>query len=379
MRIGFLSMKAGTAAGGLATYELYLLRSLAAIDQVNQYHVFCVHPVDPRAFGINQSNFTFHLLQPKSRLIAMAWSAPRAMARVKVDLFHASFLPPLWFPRPFLFTAHGPEMFIDPTFFPTAIRLQLVPLTKYGYRFAAEIGCASEATRNYLLEHFPRTRERSRVIYNGCDDQFRRLDRDAARGTVKDRFGVDGPYVLAVGRVEPRKNPIRLLEAFALFAKATGGGVRLVIAGNNTWSASEAQDAIRRLGVEHLVTRLGFVEYKDLPSLYAAAEMFVFPSLWEGFGLPLIEAMRCGAPTITSNTSCLPEVAGGASLLVDPLSPENIADAMVRLHSDAALRDRLRELGYVRGAEFSWERAARETLEAYRDIWQRRRASRAGS
>jgi len=374
LKIGFLSLKAGTAAGGLATYELYLVRALASIDHENEYHVLCVDPVEPEVFGIRAPNVTFHRITPRSRLGAMAWGVPRAISGLGLDLFHAPFLPPLRMPRPMVFTAHGPEMFIDPKFFPFLIRMQLIPLTKLGYRRASEIVCASGATRDYLVEHFPGTRDRSRVVYNGCDTQFQPIDRGKALAIVRDRFGVEEPYVLAVGRVEPRKNPIRLLEAFALFSQRTRGAARLVIAGNNTWSAGEAQDAITRLGIRDRVSLLGYVDYKDLPALYAGSEMFVFPSLWEGFGLPVIEAMRCGAPTITSNTSCLPEVAGGAAVLVDPLSPPDIAEAMCRVHANAALREELRNKGYVRGAEFSWERSARETLAAYRDVVRRTRA-----
>ena len=376
MSIGFLAMKVGTAAGGLATYEKHLLQALAAIDSQSRYHVFCVHPVDPADCGVSAPNFTFHRLTPRSRLLSMLWSAPRAIRRSGVDLFHAPFLPLLRAPCPFVFTAHGSEMFVHPEFFPPLIRAQLLPLTRIGYTKSAEVACVSGTMREYLVEHFPTTRDRSRVVYNGCDAVFREIEPAVAKAAVRERHGIDYPYVLAVGRVEPRKNPVRLLESFARYAERVGGDVRLVIAGGNTWSAGEAQETISRLGIAPRVTLLGFVDHASLPELYAAAEMFVFPSLWEGFGLPAIEAMRCGTPVITSNTSCMPEVAGGAALLVDPESVESIADAMVRIHESPEVRADLRTRGFARGAEFSWERCARETLATYRDVWMRTRPAR---
>jgi glycosyltransferase involved in cell wall biosynthesis len=376
MRIGFLAMKAGTSAGGLATYERYLVEALAQVDTENEYHVFCVTPVEPESFSIRAPNFTFHRISPRSRMLSMVWSAPRAIAKSGVDLLHAPFLPLLRSPVPFVFTAHGSEMFLDPSFFPAHIRAQLIPLTKLGYRRSAEIVCVSATTRDYVVEHFPETRGKARVVYNGCEAVYKERDPVAARACVAKKFGVTEPYVLAVGRVEPRKNPIRLLEAFARFRDRTGDTVRLVIAGNSTWSDGEARDTIARLNLAPRVTLLGHVDYEELPSLYAGAEMFVFPSLWEGFGLPIIEAMRCGAPVITSSISCMPEVAGGAALLVDPYSVDEIAAAMVRMHNEPDLRQRLRALGLVRGAEFSWERCARETIAAYRDVWHRTRARR---
>lgn len=375
MRIGFLAMKAGTTAGGLATYERHLLQGLAAVDAENDYQVFCVDPVEPEACGVTAPNFTFHRLTPRSRLRSMLWSAPRAIRAAEVDLFHAPFLPLLRPPAPFVFTAHGSEMFVHPDFFPAPIRGPLQALTKHGYLGAAEVLCVSGTMHEFLIERFPRTRGRSRVVYNGCDEAFRPIDPDAARATVRERHGIEGPYVLVVGRVEPRKNPVRILEAYARFAAGAGRGVRLALAGSNTWSAGEAADTIARLGIAPNVTMLGFIEHTRLPELYAAAEMFLFPSLWEGFGLPAIEAMRCGTPVITSTTSCMPEVAAGAALLVDPTSVDAIAGAMTRLHTEPDLRVSLRERGFIRGREFSWERCARETLAAYREVWSRTRGA----
>lgn len=368
MRVGILTLKAGTQAGGLATYESCLIHAIAALDQDNEYHILCVHPVERAHFQIDQPNFHFHELAPRIRLVNMLLSVPRAIRKLDVNFFHVMYLPPLTLPKPFVFTAHGPEMFIDPKFFPLRIRLLLLPLTRRCYRRASSILCASGATREYLIRAYPEAAERSRVVYNGCHDAFKPSSDVEPAQALRDRFDFKSPYVLAVGRIEPRKNPIRLLEAYALFRERTQGAVKLVIAGGETWSKGEARDAINRLGIASDVALLGYVQDAQLPMLYSRARMFVFPSLWEGFGLPLIEAMRCGCPTITSNVSCLPEVAGGAALLVDPLSPDSIAAAMTQVHEDETLRADLRARGLTRSSEFSWERCARETIQAYKEL-----------
>ncbi len=368
MRIGLIALKAGTHAGGIATYETQLIHALAAIDRENEHHVLCVAPVTRSVFAIDQPNFHFHEVRPRQRTLAMCVAVPRLLRQLDVDFFHVLFLPPLTFPRPFVFTAHGPEMFVDPTFFPLHIRVRLLPLIRRCYRRASSILCVSGDMREHLVRWRPDAASRSRVVYNGCLDIFRPQDPEQVQRTLRERFRIDFPYMLAVGRVEPRKNPIGLLRAYARFRQASRQDVKLVIAGGQTWSRGEAHRTIDELQLREHVVLLGHVEHEQLPALYAGARCFVFPSLWEGFGLPLVEAMRCGCPTIASNVSCLPEVAGGASLLVDPKDEEAIAQAMVELVEDESLRRELIARGLARGAQFTWERCARETLAAYRDL-----------
>ena len=368
MKVGLISLKAGTTAGGIATYEKCLIEAIADRDQSTEYHVYCLGPVSRRDFAIDQSNFVFHDDLPRNRWLSLCWSLPRAMRRQKLDFFHVMFLPPLWSGLPFAFTAHGPEMFIDPKFFPFKIRIFLLPLIKRCYRKASLIMCVSADTRDHVVAFRPDTERRSRVVYNGCLDIFKPQDPGAVSAKLQSRFKIEYPYALAVGRIEPRKNPIKLLEAFALFKEQSKSPVRLVLAGGRTWSAAEASQTIDRLGIASDVVSLDHVDHTDLPTLYAGARMLVFPTLWEGFGLPLIEAMRCGCPAITSDVSCMPEVAGGAAALIDPDSAPSIADAMVRIHTDEGYRDELIEKGLARASEFSWDRCAKETIEGYHDL-----------
>jgi glycosyltransferase involved in cell wall biosynthesis len=203
-------------------------------------------------------------------------------------------------------------------------------------------------------------------------DRFRPVPPDEAR-QVAGRLGLDGPFILSVGARQARKNVPRLLEAFTAL-RARGSRHRLALAGPTLWSDPTLSAALARHGLGDAVVALGYVDEQDLPALYSAADLFVLPSLLEGFGLPVLEAMACGTPVVCSNTSSLPEVAGDAALLVDPLDIGEIADAMARVLADAALAAELRRRGLERAARFSWQRTARATVAVYRDV-----ASRTGA
>jgi len=224
----------------------------------------------------------------------------------------------------------------------------------------------SGSTRADVLERTSLPAERVSVVPNGVDIARYSACSSRAAPQVSARLGLDRPYLLYVARLEhPGKNHVALLEAYA---RLRSDGVRhtLVLAGPR-WNGAEAIDAaVSRLGLADHVVFTGFVAGDELPGLYAGASVFVFPSLYEGFGIPLLEAMACGTPSCVANTSSLPEVAGDAALLFDPRDPCDIADAMHRLITDDVLRARLRARGLQRCAEFTWERSAQGVLDACR-------------
>lgn len=224
----------------------------------------------------------------------------------------------------------------------------------------------SGSTRDDVLERTRITAEQVCVVPNGVDlSRYALRDPAAARGAAS-RLGLDQPYLLYVARLEhPGKNHVTLLEAYARLRSA-GLTHKLVLAGPR-WNGAEAIDAaVARLGLAEHVVFTGFVAGDDLPALYAGATAFVFPSLYEGFGIPLLEAMACGVPCCVANVSSLPEVAGDAALLFDPHDPGAIAAALHRLLDDDVLRARLRARGLKRCAEFTWERSAQGVLDACR-------------
>jgi alpha-1,3-rhamnosyl/mannosyltransferase len=222
---------------------------------------------------------------------------------------------------------------------------------------AAGFICISETTRRELEERFPRTRGRTVAIPLGAGREFF----DARPSNVARRHGIDGPFVLAVGTLEPRKNLGRLVEAFVSLPESVRQDVTLALAGGRGWSSGELDELTR--GHPDAVRVLGFVSDEELPALYAEATLFAYPSLEEGFGLPVIEAMAAGTPVLTSGRSALREVAEGAALVVDPTDTGSIAGGLERLLSDPELADQLTRSGRERAARFTWERTARETLD----------------
>jgi glycosyltransferase involved in cell wall biosynthesis len=224
----------------------------------------------------------------------------------------------------------------------------------------------SSSTRADVLARTSVTEDRVSVVPNGVDLARYSPSIPGAAAQVSARIGLDHPYLLYVARLEhPGKNHVALLEAYARL-RSDGIRHKLVLAGPR-WNGAEAIDAaVARLGLADHVFFTGFVAGDELPGLYAGASVFVFPSLYEGFGIPLLEAMACGTPACVANTSSLPEVAGDAALLFDPRDPGDIADAMHRLLTDDVLRARLRTRGLQRCAEFTWERSAQGVLDACR-------------
>jgi len=217
------------------------------------------------------------------------------------------------------------------------------------------------------LKQFLRLPDRSAyVVRNGVSDRFRPVPPELA-DAVSTRYGLKRPFILCVGAQQARKNLPRLVDAFArLHAHLPDSG--LVIAGPTLWRYEGLREQIAALGLADAVQILGYVPDKDLPALYSAAELFVFPSLYEGFGLPILEAMACGTPVVCSNATSLPEVAGNAALLVDPHDVDGVAEAMRRGMCDSELRATMLRKGLAQTRAFSWEQAAHETIAVYRRV-----------
>jgi glycosyltransferase involved in cell wall biosynthesis len=225
--------------------------------------------------------------------------------------------------------------------------------------------CDSQATAFDFARLFPNARDRLRVVPLGVGPEFSPRPPSECEGTLN-RLGIHRPYILHVGNIASRKNLARLIGALSHLA-ASRPGLQLVLAGRLSYRHEEVLDRIASCGFKDRVALPGYVARDDLPHLYSAAEVFVFPSLCEGFGLPALEAMACGAPVVTSDSSSLPEVIGEAGLLVNPEKEVEIAGAIDKLLSEADLRSQLSEAGKKHAGEFTWERTARETLAVYRE------------
>jgi glycosyltransferase involved in cell wall biosynthesis len=204
-------------------------------------------------------------------------------------------------------------------------------------------------------------------VYEAAQNNFKRIQVHKILNSIKQKYHLPDRFILFVGTLEPRKNIIRLLEAYARIKDKLPH--KLVIAGTKGWLYQPIFEAVKRLSLRNNVIFLGYVDDGNLPALYNLADLFVYPSIYEGFGLPVLEAMACGIPVITSNVSSLPEVAGDAAVLVDPYNVKELAGAMKHVLTNASLRKQVINKGFQQAKNFSWKKCARETLKVYEEVY----------
>jgi glycosyltransferase involved in cell wall biosynthesis len=222
----------------------------------------------------------------------------------------------------------------------------------------------SQSTKDDLVELLGVEADRIEVVYPGVEERFHPIENQALLEEVRRRYNLPPRFILGLGTLQPRKNFVRLIEAYSLLV-TRHSSLQLVIAGGKGWLYEEIFATVERLGLEKKVVFPGFVADEDLPALYNLAELFVFPSLYEGFGLPPLEAMACGTPVITSDASSLPEVVGEAGLMVEATDVEGLTQAMQRVLEDSALRERMIAKGMKQAKKFTWEQAAAKLLSLY--------------
>lgn len=243
-------------------------------------------------------------------------------------------------------------------------------MLKFLKRRIALLICSSRSTQQSILRTLNWSAEKLPVVYLGVGEIFKRpIDLEQASKVMSTKYRIPSPYILNGARIDPHKNVLRVAEAFAMARKKLGLKHKLVV-GPKHWPAEnkKVEKLIDELGLANEVIFMPYIEPEDMPALYAAADLFVFPSLHEGFGLPILEAMAVGTPVITSNIFSMPEVAGGAALLVDPASTDQISTAMCRLLDDEDLRRRLVQKGRQNVDRFNWAATATATDELYRRV-----------
>jgi glycosyltransferase involved in cell wall biosynthesis len=367
MRIAFDCRTVTAPKTGDRTYTLNLSRALAMGDQENEYFFYTWEATGLVHYG--RPNVHSVVLPAWPRWTWTPLVFPRDLARRRVDVAHVQYIIPPVAPCPVVTTIHDVAFRRFPHLFPLKHRLLLNWLIPLSARHAAAVITVSESTKRDLVEFYQIPLEKIAVTPNAVDPVYQPMDRSQARRSAQRRLGVPIPYLLSVGVLQPRKNLPRLIRAYNRIAASIPQ--RLVLVGKEGWANEELREAVAEAppGLEPYFT--GYVADADLPTLYAGADLFVYPSLYEGFGLPPLEAMACGTPVLTSNTSSLPEVVGDAGVTVDPRDERAIASAIERILSDARLRERLAEAGIRRAAEFTWERTAQQTVEVYRTAAER--------
>lgn len=286
------------------------------------------------------------------------------------DVLHVQYTAPLACSVPVVTTVHDVSFLEHPEYFTRDRALQLRVTVGRTVRRAARILTGTEHARNAILRVYPNLEEdKVTVVPLAAAPEFRPISRDAAVATVRERYSIARPFVLSVGDMQPRKNHVGLIRAFARLVKAYPQLTHnLVLVGKPTWFSPKVQEAARESGVGDRIQFFGFVSDPDLLQLYNACDCFVFPSFYEGFGFPALEAMACGRAVVCSDASALPEVVDGAAILFDPYAIDEMVRAIADVLLDVQLRARMERLGIQRAAHFSWQKTAQKTLEAFHQV-----------
>ncbi|NJN15189.1 MAG: glycosyltransferase family 4 protein [Oscillochloris sp.] len=365
MHIGIdASRLAITRRTGTERYSSEIIAALARIDRRNRYTLYTNGL--PAALPLLGPNVALRNI-PLPRL----WTHARLGLELRIHAPDVSFIPahvvPLIRPARCVVTIHDLGYLAFPQAHTARRRFELDLTTRWSCRAATRVIAISQATADDLVRHYGVDRAKIRVVHHGiAAAQFRPPDDPGLIAAVRRRHTLDAAYFLYVGTLQPRKNLARLINAFAPVA-AANPAISLVLAGRRGWLSEPIERRISELGLEQRIRLTDYLADEDLVPLLAGSLAFVFPSLYEGFGMPVLEAMACGAPVLTSTTSSLPEVAGDAAMLVDPHDETAITAALHRLATDATLRADLRSRGLAHVAGFSWERCARETLAVLRE------------
>ncbi|MFN0123825.1 MAG: glycosyltransferase family 4 protein [Blastocatellia bacterium] len=367
MHIGIDAHAIGAQQGGNETYISNLIQALAALDQRNRYTIYLASAAAAREWEGRYANFGVRTLPPPTPLVRVPLALSLELRRRPVDVLHVQYTAPPFCPAPVIATIHDLAFEHLPETFTRRGRFQLRLTVRHTARRAAYVATVSEFSRQDILRTYGLAPARVAVTYNGVCEQFRTTPQaDDERAAVMRRHGITRPFLLALGSLQPRKNLIRLLRAYGqLRATRPDFAHQLVIAGRQLWLAGGIMEEIRRQPWSGDVIVTGYVPDADLPALYRATDILVYPSLFEGFGLPPLEAMACGTPVITSNTSSLPEVVGDAAVLIDPLDENAMAETIYRVTMDDDLKNRLRRAGPARARQFTWRAAAEKTLALY--------------
>lgn len=341
---------------GTENYALQLLRHLLSLESSHHYSLYFRDDPAPDLF-MPSPNWTQHVIPWRRMWTHLRFAAELWRTRPAVTFVPAHTLP-RYFPGKALVTVHDLGYLHFPEAHPVKERRYLDWSTAYSAKRATLVLADSQATQADLIQHYNIPAEKIRVVYPGVDETLQPVTDPQHLAYVRAKYGINGRYLFFLGTLQPRKNIERLVQAYARWCtRSNTTDVQLVLSGNVGWLYQEAWTA--NIEGVHLT---GYVADEDVAALYSGATALLFPSLYEGFGFPVLEAMRCGTPVVCSNTSSLPELAGDAALLVDPTDTDGLASAIGRIVNDATLRQDLIQKGYQQATRFTWHHTAEQTL-----------------
>jgi glycosyltransferase involved in cell wall biosynthesis len=365
-----IAIDAHSVGAGLAGNESYaanLVEALAEIDSANRYTLYVTKREAVERFAGRWPHVSVRLTLPHTPLVRIPLTLSAELRRRPVDLLHVQYTAPPLAPCAVVATIHDLSFEHLPDTFKRRSRAQLRLTVRRTARMAGAVIAPSEFSRRDLIETYHLPPERVKRTPLAAAPHFAPVRDIRERQRVRELYGIRPDYILAVGAIQPRKNLVRLVEAYADLRRRRSQAKlpQLVLVGKRGWLYGETLSAARRHSRDGDIHFAGYVPEGNLPALYTDALCFVYPSYFEGFGLPPLEAMQCGAPVIAGNRTSLPEVVGEAGLLVDPFDMEALSAALGRLVDDAGLRIELRRRGLERSRLFSWRETARLTLEVY--------------
>lgn len=366
MKIAIDVHSLGTQSGGNETYCRQLLRGLAQSPGTNQYDLLYTHSAALSQQGIGGPPFHFIAI-PKNPIVRICAVLPRLLARTKPDVFHAQYVLPPFVKTRTVLAIHDLAHEHFPEFFHPVEAFRMKTLVRWSAKRASHIMTISEFSAADIARRFNLPRERITVAHMAASPDFHPRDKAQSQEHLARKFGITFPFILYVGRIQARKNLPRLVEAYSRL-RHQGLGAKLVMVGKRDWQSEQLLEKIKELGLEDCVIFPGFVPFDDLPLFYNAAEVFVFPSFFEGFGLPVVESMASGVPTITSFGSSLEEVAGDGALLIDPSDTGSITDALDKVLGDPGFRRDLAIRGLERSKQFTAGNLAEKALAVYSSL-----------
>lgn len=375
MRIGIDARPMLSEGTGVGIYTLNLIKNIGALDPINKYILFSNSFRDRFPFSSLRppKNFEYRDFRIPSRLLKGLWNyffyPPLESFIGKVDIFHSPHSIPVPVKKARLIvTIHDLFFVKHPELAGRRVSDEHKRLSRSYLSKVRRIITVSNNSKKDIVEIFGISPEKVTVIYEGVDNIFRVINEKTSLEYIRGVYGLPKEFILFVGTISPRKNPDYLIEAFSIIKKRRIKDIFLITIGPRGLKADETLRLISKKNLEGSVRHIGYVPYEYMPYLYNMASLLVYPSLYEGFGLPPLEAMACGIPVIASNVSSMPEILGDAALLVDPYNPHEIADTIERLLYDEPLRKTLVEKGMKRAQSYSWEETAKKTLKVYEEV-----------
>jgi len=366
---------------GVGHYTYQLIRHLVDLDKENEYVIFFdfhVREKDVKKFVRPNVKIKFYPFSDYKKYLPGAYSeilGTATLAKEKLDLIHTT-SPTSRIPASYrgktIVTIHNLASYKVPEAYPTISRTKYKTVVNLMVNKADKIIAVSNSTKKDICEIFKCSADKISVIYSGVDKRFF-YEPKVSREKVLERYGIENKYILFLGTLEPIKNITRLFEAFKIFrdeSKKDKGkfGYKLVMAGKRGWLAKEYKKMAKDMGISKDVVFTGYIIGDDMVPLFKYADFFVMPSLYEGFGTTLLEAFATGTPAIVSNVSSIPEIAGDAAKLINPLNVRDIADAMLEFAKNDELKETYRRMGKEQVAKFNWDKCAAETLEIYKSL-----------